>query len=194
MRLTETKVYKRDAVIQRIAVGINTYPKYFKEQDNYTIINKDASILNNVFLLYRIFKASNTTSFNKQLQVINLSKSQWLLRLIGVLDSNRNVHPIADPNMTKYAKFRQYLHRFVFGDNITQDNKMGLILITNIVITDLAKKADIIFITPNIVLQTYVYSISAAHAVFYNEAGKVSELGSLVKFTWSRLYLIQGGL
>ena len=31
MRLTETKVYKRDAVVQRTAVGINTRPKYFKE-------------------------------------------------------------------------------------------------------------------------------------------------------------------
>jgi len=67
MRLTETKVYKRDAVIQRIAVGINTCPKYFKEQDNYAIINKDASILNIAFLLYYTFKASNATSFNKRL-------------------------------------------------------------------------------------------------------------------------------
>ena len=31
IRLTETKVYKWNAVIQRTAVGINTYFKYFKE-------------------------------------------------------------------------------------------------------------------------------------------------------------------
>ena len=65
MRLTETKVYKRDAVIQQTAAGINIHPKYFKEQDNYTIINKDVSILNIAFLLYYIFKASNATSFDK---------------------------------------------------------------------------------------------------------------------------------
>jgi len=52
----------------------------------------------------------------------------------------------------------------------------------NIVITDLAKKANIIFITPNIVLQTYIYFISAAYTVFYNKARKASKLGSIAKF------------
>ena len=65
---------------------------------------------------------------------------------------------------------------------MTQNNKMGLILAANIVIVDLAKKADIIFMTPNVVLQTYVYSISAAYIVFYNEAGKAFKLGSLARF------------
>ena len=60
---------------------------------------------------------------------------------------------------------------------------MGLILAANIVIADLVKKANIILITPNIVLQTYIYSISAIYIVFYNKARKVSELGSLAKFT-----------
>ena len=64
MYLTETKVYKQDAIIQQTAVGINTCLKYFKEQDDYAIINKDAFILNIAFLLYCIFKASNATSFN----------------------------------------------------------------------------------------------------------------------------------
>ena len=67
MYLTETKVYKQDAVIQQTAVGINTYPKYFKEQDNYTIINKNMFMLNIAFLLYHIFKTSNATGFNKWL-------------------------------------------------------------------------------------------------------------------------------
>ena len=67
------------------------------------MINKDASILNIVFLLYCIFKASNATSFNKWLQVIDLSKGQQLLYFIGVLDSNRNLYSIADPNITKYT-------------------------------------------------------------------------------------------
>ena len=71
---------------------------------------------------------------------------------------------------------------------------MGLTLMANIVITDLAKKADVIFITPNVVLQTYAHSISIVCTVFYNEAGKVSKLGSLARFAWSRLYLIQRGL
>ena len=70
------------------------------------MINKDIFILNITFLLYYMFKASNTTNFNKQLQVIDLSKGQQLLRLIGVLDSDRNLYPIIDPNITKYAKFR----------------------------------------------------------------------------------------
>ena len=67
MRLTEIKVYKQDTVVQQIVIGINTCFKYFKEQDNYAIINKDAFMLNIVFLLYYIFKASNTTGFNKWL-------------------------------------------------------------------------------------------------------------------------------
>ena len=62
-------------------------------------------MLNIAFLLYYTFKASNATSFNKRLQVIDLSKGQQLLRLMGVLDSNRNLYPIIDPNTTKYAKF-----------------------------------------------------------------------------------------
>ena len=53
--------------MQQIAVGINTYPKYFKKQDDYAIINKDVFILNIAFLLYCIFKTSNATSFNKRL-------------------------------------------------------------------------------------------------------------------------------
>ena len=75
-----------------------------------------------------------------------------MLHLIGVLDSNRNLYPITDPNITKYAEFYQYLYRFAFGNNITQDNKMGLILIANIVIANLVKKADVILIIFNIVL------------------------------------------
>jgi hypothetical protein len=67
IHLMETKVYKQDAIIQQTAAGINTHFKYFKEQDDYAIINKDTSILNIVFLLYHIFKTSNATSFNKQL-------------------------------------------------------------------------------------------------------------------------------
>ena len=59
---------------------------------------------------------------------------------------------------------------------------MGLILAANIVITDLAKKADVIFIIPDVVLQTCVYSISTARAVFYDKARKVSKLSSLAKF------------
>jgi len=73
--LIETKVYKWDAVVQQTAAGINTYFKYFKEQNDYTMIDEDASILNIVFLLYYTFKANNTTSFNKRLQVIDLFKS-----------------------------------------------------------------------------------------------------------------------
>ena len=52
----------------------------------------------------------------------------------------------------------------------------------NVVIIDLAKKANIILITPNIVLQTYIHSISAIRAVFHDEAGKASKLGSLARF------------
>ena len=55
-------------------------------------------------------------------------------------------------------------------------------LTANIVIIDLAKKANIILITPDIVSQTYAYSISAIRAVFYNEARKASKLGSLTRF------------
>ena len=65
--LTETKVYKWDAIVQRTAVGINTCPEYFKEQDDYNMIDEDTSMLNIVFLLYCIFKASNATGFNKRL-------------------------------------------------------------------------------------------------------------------------------
>jgi hypothetical protein len=60
---------------------------------------------------------------------------------------------------------------------------MGLTLAANIVIVDLAKKANIIFITPDIVSQTYIYSISAIRIVFYNKARKASKLGNLARFT-----------
>jgi len=59
---------------------------------------------------------------------------------------------------------------------------MGLILAANIVITHLAKKANVILIIPNMVSQTCVHSISATRVVFYNKAKKVSKLGSLAKF------------
>ena len=53
----------------------------------------------------------------------------------------------------------------------------------NIVIIDLAKKVDIILITPNVVLQIYTHSISTVRAVFHDEAGKASKLSSLAGFT-----------
>ena len=59
---------------------------------------------------------------------------------------------------------------------------MGLILVANIVITDLAKKADVILIIPNMVSQTYVHSISTTCVVFYNKARKASKLNSLARF------------
>ena len=59
---------------------------------------------------------------------------------------------------------------------------MGLILMANIVITNLAKKANIILIIPNIVLQTRIYFISAIRVVFYNEARKAFKLGSFTRF------------
>ena len=59
---------------------------------------------------------------------------------------------------------------------------MGLILIVNIVITDLAKKANIIFIILNIVLQTHIHFISTIYIVFYNKTGKASKLNNLTKF------------
>ena len=59
---------------------------------------------------------------------------------------------------------------------------MGLTLAANIVIIDLAEKADIIFIIPDMVLQIYIYFISAARAVFYNKARKAFKLNSLVRF------------
>ena len=40
----------------------------------------------------------------------------------------------------------------MFSDNITQNNKIELTFIANIIIIDLAKKANVIFIIPNIVL------------------------------------------
>ena len=67
---------------------------------------------------------------------------------------------------------------------------MGLTLMANVVIADLAKKADVILITPNVVSQTRAHSISTIHAVFYNKAGKASKLGSFTRFVWSRPYLI----
>ena len=52
----------------------------------------------------------------------------------------------------------------------------------NVVIADLAKKANIILIIPDIVSQTYIYSISAIYIVFYNKARKASKLGSFTRF------------
>ena len=60
---------------------------------------------------------------------------------------------------------------------------MGLTLIANIVITDLVKKADVILIIPDMVLQTYIYFISATRIVFHNKAKKASKLNSFTKFT-----------
>ena len=60
---------------------------------------------------------------------------------------------------------------------------MGLTLTANIVITDLAKKANVIFMTPNIVSQTHAYSISTTYTVFHNKARKASKLGSLTRLT-----------
>ena len=52
----------------------------------------------------------------------------------------------------------------------------------NIVITDLAKKTNIIFMTLDVVLQTHAYFISATCIVFYNKAGKAFKLGSFARF------------
>ena len=63
-----------------------------------------------------------------------------------------------------------------------QNDKMGLTFVANVVIADLAKKANIILIIPNMVLQTCAHSINTTCAVFHNKTGKMSELGSLAGF------------
>ena len=70
----------------------------------------------------------------------------------------------------------------MLSNNITQDNKIELILAANVVIIDQAKKANIILIISNIVSQTYTHSISAICAVFYNKARKAFKLGSFTRF------------
>jgi hypothetical protein len=67
-------------------------------------------------------------------------------------------------------------------NGIYQLSTVTLTLAANIVIIDLAKKANVIFIIPNIVLQTRVYSISTIYIVFHNKARKASKLNSLAKF------------
>ena len=57
-----------------------------------------------------------------------------------------------------------------------------MILAANIVIIYLAKKANVILITLNMVSQTYIHSISAVYIVFYDKARKASKLGSLARF------------
>jgi len=52
----------------------------------------------------------------------------------------------------------------------------------NVVIIDLAKKANIILIIFNIASQTYIYSISAIYIVFHNKARKASKLNSFTRF------------
>ena len=57
-----------------------------------------------------------------------------------------------------------------------------MIFAANIVIINLTKKADVIFIIPNMVSQTYIYFINVIYIVFYNKAKKASKLSSLIKF------------
>ena len=52
----------------------------------------------------------------------------------------------------------------------------------NIVIIDLVKKADVIFIIFDMVLQTCIYSISAVYIVFYDKARKVFKLNNFIRF------------
>ena len=59
---------------------------------------------------------------------------------------------------------------------------MGLTLVANIVIINLAKKANIILIIPNVILQTYIHFISVIYIIFHNKAGKASKLSSFTKF------------
>ena len=59
---------------------------------------------------------------------------------------------------------------------------MELIFMANVVIIDLAKKANVILITPNIVSQTYIYFISTIRTVFHNKAKKAFKLGSFARF------------
>ena len=59
---------------------------------------------------------------------------------------------------------------------------MGLIFIANIIIINLAKKVNIIFIIPDIVLQTYAYFINAIYIIFHNKARKVFKLGNFTEF------------
>ena len=65
MCLTETKIYKWNAIVQQTAASIDTHFKYFKKQDDYAMIDKDTSMLNITFLFYCIFKASNAIGFDK---------------------------------------------------------------------------------------------------------------------------------
>ncbi|KAF2705425.1 hypothetical protein K504DRAFT_387693, partial [Pleomassaria siparia CBS 279.74] len=59
------------------------------------------------------------------------------------------------------------------------DNYTKLILATNAIITDVAKDADVILITPNVVLQARAHTISIARLILYNKASKENKPSSL---------------
>ena len=65
---------------------------------------------------------------------------------------------------------------------MTQNNKIKLTFVANVIITDLAKKINVIFITPDVVSQTHAHSINIIYTVFYNKAKKTSKLGSFTGF------------
>lgn len=138
MRTTEEKVWKQDAVTRRAAQGIKAPIDYLHDsedensededsEDEHVVDKEDKADLEALALDYQLrnlYGAHRDSWSDVRLQHINLSEGQWVLHLAGVpVAKDGSLHPIADPDTLKYARFRELLQRFAAGQAFTREDK-----------------------------------------------------------------------
>jgi hypothetical protein len=132
------------------------------------------------------YPRSNATTFDKRLQLEELSEGRWVLRRAGYPDPAGTTHTIAAPE--KHAEVRRLLHRHASGEDLREDDMTQLTLLTNQIVVKLATMADAVAMTPDVVSQTRAHKLTPPTAVFQDEAGKAAEYGTLAAPVFSRPY------
>ena len=69
-----------------------------------------------------------------------------------------------------------------------------LILTINTIIKELTKLAVTIYIIPNVISQTYAYTLQQPFTVLYNKASKAPKIGTVTILIFSYLYITSSSL
>ncbi|KAJ4286924.1 hypothetical protein N0V90_012804 [Kalmusia sp. IMI 367209] len=143
-------------------------------------------ILSTARFIYNVYTSSRSTGHDKRMRKVELSEGQWLLRFVGVPDASGERHPIAHPDPSRYAEFRNQLDAYARGEEMTPEDKSNFKLCANRAMRDLAKEVDVVLESHHVLTQPRSYLYSQARACHHDEAGRPLEPSSLSSLLFSR--------
>jgi hypothetical protein len=158
-------------------------PAYFRE-DNAEFLE-----MAHIVRTLDAWRAYDKRGPDKRFKLKHLAESTWLLRYAGYhVDEPGKQHPIANPGNDDVKTFRAWMSRMALGVELDAKEMDSLTTAANKCMADVAKLAQVIVMTPDVVTQFRAHNPSKPYAIFSDEAAKMSEPAALGCFVWARPY------